>query len=106
MTKGELRRARKQARAEGKPLRSRVGLELLRRLANARIGGSSASQYERERSVSWRTFQAADTQLVTGTWRDQCRCGSMQGKLYRGLWWCRRCGRQKGREFPRATQVK
>lgn len=67
-----------------------------------RIGGSDASQFERERSVSWRTFQAADTQQLKGNWRDQCFCGSMQGKLYRGRWWCPRCGRQKGRGFPHA----
>lgn len=74
---------------------------MTRRRALARIGGSDASQFERERSVSWRTFKAADTQILAGTWRDQCRCGEMRGKLYRGRWWCPRCGRQKGRDFPR-----
>lgn len=66
----------------------------------ARIGGSEASQFERERSVSWRTFKAHDGQVLKGDWRDQCRCGAMTGKLYRGRFWCVRCGRQKGPTFP------
>lgn len=65
--------------------------ERTRRLA--RIGGSDVSQEERERSVSWRTFQAHDGQTLKG--RDRCHCGAMTGKLYRGRWWCQRCGRAK-----------
>jgi hypothetical protein len=68
----------------------------------ARISGSDAPQYERKRSVSWRTFQADDGQTLKGSWRDQCRCGCMTGKLYRGRWWCVRCGRQKSERFPHA----
>lgn len=65
-----------------------------------RIGGRGASQIEREHSTSWRAFVAAPTATVSGTWRDQCFCGSAQGKYFRRAHWCPRCGREKGEGFP------
>jgi len=64
-----------------------------------RIAGRNASQVEREKSAAWRTFIAAAGQTIIGTWRDQCRCGSVLGKFWRGAFWCPRCGREK-MKFP------
>lgn len=64
-----------------------------------RIGGRNASLVEREKSESWRTFTACAGQTIIGTWRDQCFCGAVLGKFWRGAFWCPRCGREK-KNFP------
>jgi hypothetical protein len=69
-----------------------------------RIGGRTASQKEREQGNLWRTFLAAAGQTFIGTWRDQCFCGSVIGKFWRGAFWCVRCGREKV-NFPHCSTV-
>ncbi len=67
-----------------------------------RIGGRDACWLRRLPALQ--RFRKQAGPVVRGSFRDQCFCGSMEARQYRGAFWCDRCGREM-LGFPREGKM-